>query len=292
VFARRDWVANSNDSYWLTTPKAPAAPLSPILGGAETTRSLRTRSGLLEIERNLAQGKITPEIAKTMVFANKSLAAELALPALIALAEADPATRPAATALKGWDGRFDNDSRGAYLFHLIWSKAAALPALWQTPFSLKDPVNTPNTLNTGGETGETLKAIIAAIITGAMAKSAKANVALDARWGDIQQAPRGDALISVHGGDGVHGVLNVQRSQPAPFGITPVHGSSYVQVVTFSDTGPIADAVLSYSQSSDPASPWYADQTRQYSAKQWNRLPFTAAEIEAARVGETLTLSE
>ena len=125
-----------------------------------------------------------------------------------------------------------------------------------------------------------------------MAEAAKAEIALDARWGDVQKAPRGNELIPIHGADGIHGVLNVQRSQPAPFGLTPVHGSSYVQVVTFSDTGPIADAVLSYSQSTDPASPWYGDQTRQYAAKQWNRLPFTPAEIEAARVGKTLKLSE
>ncbi|NNF67983.1 MAG: hypothetical protein HKM98_10780 [Gammaproteobacteria bacterium] len=39
--------------------------------------------------------------------------------------------------------------------------------------------------------------------------------------------------------------------------------------------------MLSYSQSSDPDSPNYADQTALYSQKQWVRLPFTDAEIEA-----------
>ncbi len=288
AFARRDWVANSNDSYWLTTPKAPHKPLSPILGDAETARSLRTRSGLLEIERNLKAGKITPEVAKTMAFANKSLAAELALPALIALAESDPATAPAAQALKGWDQRFDNQSRGAWLFHSVWSKINDLKGIWATPFNLADPVNTPHTLITSGENGEKLKAIIA----DAMADATNGNIALDARWGDVQRAPRGSDLIPIHGADGIHGVLNVQRSQPAPFGLTPVHGTSYIQVVTFSETGPQADAILSYSQSTDPASPWYADQTRQYSTKEWNRLPFTQAEIAAAKIGKTLRLSE
>jgi acyl-homoserine-lactone acylase len=75
-------------------------------------------------------------------------------------------------------------------------------------------------------------------------------------------------------------------------GLNPVHGSSYIQVVTFDDTGPVADAVLSYSQSTDPESPWFGDQTRQYSRKEWNRLPFSKAEIEAARIGETLKLRE
>lgn len=288
VFARRDWVANSNDSYWLTTSKAPAKPLSPILGDAETTRSLRTRSGLLEIERNLASGKITPEIAKTMAFANKSLAAELALPTIIALAEADPATAPAAKALKSWDQRFDNGSLGAWLFHTVWSKISALPNIWAVPFNLADPVNTPHTLISSGEQGDKIKAIIAE----AMAEATNANIALDAPWGEVQRAPRGTDLIAVHGADGIHGVLNVQRSQPAPFGLTPIHGTSYIQVVTFSDTGPVADAVLSYSQSTDPASPWYADQTRQYSQKEWNRLPFTPAEIAATKIGEPLKISE
>lgn len=288
VFARRDWVANSNDSYWLTTPKAPAKPLSPLLGDAETARTLRTRSGLLEIERNLAAAKMTPETAKTMAFANKSYAAELTLPALIALAESDPATAPAATALKAWDQRFDLDSRGAHLFHSIWMKARLLPNLWATPFSLSDPVRTPHTLITTGEQATKLKAII----TTAMADAAKASIPLDARWGDVLKAPRGADLIPIHGGDGQLGILNVQISEPTPFGLTPVHGTSYIQVVTFDDAGPVADAVLSYSQSTNPASPWYGDQTRQYSAKAWNRLPFTKAEIAAAKVGETLTLRE
>lgn len=288
VFARRDWVANSNDSYWLTTPKAPHKPLSPILGDAQTARSLRTRSGLLEIERNLASGKMTPDMAKTMAFANKSLAAELALPALIAVAASDPATAAAAKALQAWDQRFDNGSRGAWLFHSLWTKVSALPNIWATPFSLSDPINTPHTLITTGERREKL----ISLIIESMADATNANIALDAPWGEVQRAPRGQDLIPVHGADGLHGVLNVQRSQPAPFGLTPVHGSSYVQVVTFSDTGPQADAVLSYSQSTDPASPFYADQTRQYSAKQWNRLPFTQAEIAAAKIGLTLIISE
>jgi acyl-homoserine-lactone acylase len=288
VFARQDYVANSNDSYWLTTPTAPYKPLSPILGDAETARSLRTRSGLLEIERALAAGKITPDVAKTMAFANKSLAAELTLPALIALADSDPATKAAAEALNGWDQLFNLNSRGAYLFHSIWMKARLLPGLWATPFSLSDPINTPHTLITTGEQGNKLKAII----TAAMADAAKANIPLDAAWGDVLKAPRNADLIPVHGGDGQLGVLNVQISAPAPFGLTPVHGTSYIQVVTFSDSGPVAEAVLSYSQSTDPASPWYADQTRQYSAKEWNRLPFTKSEIEAAKIGETLVLRE
>ena len=103
---------------------------------------------------------------------------------------------------------------------------------------------------------------------------------------------RGAEKIPIHGADGNLGVLNVQMSRPVPGGLTPVHGSSYVQVVSFDDQGPVADAVLSYSQSTDPASPWFGDQTRMYSAKQWLRMPFTPDAIAAARIGEKLELSE
>ncbi|MEM6606452.1 MAG: penicillin acylase family protein [Pseudomonadota bacterium] len=44
------------------------------------------------------------------------------------------------------------------------------------------------------------------------------------------------------------------------------------------------------SQSTDPESPHFADQTRLYSAKEWLRFPFCEADIQAAQIGETLTL--
>ena len=84
----------------------------------------------------------------------------------------------------------------------------------------------------------------------------------------------------------------MQRSRKVDGGITPVHGSSYIQIVSFDEAGPVADAILSYSQSTNPASPHYADQTRNYAAKAWYRLPFTDAEIAAAKIGETMILSE
>ena len=120
----------------------------------------------------------------------------------------------------------------------------------------------------------------------------KQGIALDARWGEVQFAVRGEAHIPVHGGSGALGVLNVQQARPEAGGLVPFHGSSYIQVVSFDDAGPVADAVLSYSQSTDPASPHYGDQTRLYSAKQWVRLPFTPAQIAAASIGKAVRISE
>ena len=223
-----------------------------------------------------------------MAFANKSLAADLALKPLLALCADKAEVAEACAALGKWDGRFENDSRGAWLFDRFWMKARSVPGIWAVPFDAKDPINTPRDFTTAGETGTKLIATLKA----AAEEVAKAGVALDARWGDVQYAQRGSERIPVHGGDGQLGVLNVQISDPAPGGVSPRHGSSYVQVVGFDATGPVADTILSYSQSPDPASPWYADQTRLYAKKQWVRFPFTPAQIEAAKVGEAVTIKE
>jgi acyl-homoserine-lactone acylase len=118
------------------------------------------------------------------------------------------------------------------------------------------------------------------------------HVALDARLGDVQVSVRGGERIAIHGGPGPAGVLNAMQSVWTPDGLTPVHGSSFMQIVSFDETGPVARSMLSYSQSTNPESPWYADGTRAYSAKQWLPLPFTNAQIAAAKVGKAVTISE
>ncbi len=290
VLVRRDYVANSNDSYWLTNPKAPIAALSPILGAHATERSLRTRSGLTEIQRQLdsAGGKIDPAAARSMAFANKSLAAELVAEPLIQLCRGTPDLSEACGVLSRWDRRFEVDSRGAYLFATFWDAARTLPKLWAVPFDAADPVNTPRTLLTTGDNG----AKLLAALRGAVEKAKKDGIALDARWGDVQFAVRGKDRIPVHGGNHPLGVLNMQRTKAVPGGLVPEHGTSYIQVVSFDENGPVADALLSYSQSTDPASPHYADQTRAFSTKSWHRLPFTAAEIERQKTGVVVRIAE
>ncbi|OQW78397.1 MAG: acyl-homoserine-lactone acylase [Proteobacteria bacterium ST_bin13] len=294
IYERRDYVANSNDNYWLSNANAPYRELSPILGPWGTTRTLRTRSGLVEIDRRLTGtdglpgNKVDQGIAETMVFANKSLAGELVVDKLLALCADKADVAAACAALKGWDRRVNVDSQGAYLFHQFWIKAQNIPGIWATKFDPADPIHTPRDLVTDGATGDKLIATLKA----AADQLAKENIALDARWGDVQFAQRGDQRIAIHGGDGQLGILNVQIATPVPTGVTPVHGSSYIQVVTFGDIGPQADAVLSYSQSTNPASPHFGDQTLLYSAKRWVRLPFTPAEIAADAQGPTLKISE
>ena len=101
------------------------------------------------------------------------------------------------------------------------------------------------------------------------------------------------ALIWIHGGPGGLGILNMQESRPAPYGgLIPVHGTSYIQIVSFDNKGPVADAILSYSQSTNPASPHFADQTRAYAAKQWHRQPFHKKDIAAQAIAKPKRIAE
>ena len=58
------------------------------------------------------------------------------------------------------------------------------------------------------------------------------------------------------------------------------------------EQGPVAQGMLTYGQSTDPASPWYADQTLVYSRKEWPLLPFTQERIRADPHYSTFTLRE
>ncbi|WP_181557876.1 penicillin acylase family protein [Actinoplanes lutulentus] len=102
-----------------------------------------------------------------------------------------------------------------------------------------------------------------------------AGILLDAKFGDIHTDARGGQRIPIHGGRGEAGVFNVITNPLVP-------GVGYPQVVHGSvvrhgrrarparPARPAGRQILTYSQSTNPNSPWYADQTRLYSGKGWD----------------------
>lgn len=288
---RRDYLTNSNDSYWLSNPRIPHAPLSPILGKHAKELSLRTRSNFIETEALLAAGKVDHARAKELVFENKSLAADLVVGELVKLCSVtdSPSVELSrgCAALSGWDRRFEADSKGAALFRWLWPQIAQIDGLWQIPFDPADPVNTPRDLATAAVADKLLAAISASVLA-----MDKAGVDPAAPWGKVQRVAVGVEHIPIHGGPGTAGVLNFQDAREVPGGLAPSHGTSYLQIVGFDGKGPLAEAILSYSQSTNPASPHFADQTRAYAAKQWRRLPFSAEEISADRIAKPRKIAE
>jgi acyl-homoserine-lactone acylase len=76
-----------------------------------------------------------------------------------------------------------------------------------------------------------------------------------------------------------------------PRGYDINYGTSYVQVVTFDERGPVAQGLLTYGQSSDPASPRAYDQLSMFAAKRWLPLPFHREDVAAQREGAPLRLA-
>ncbi|WP_312519642.1 penicillin acylase family protein [Massilia sp.] len=296
--ARTDYVGNSNDSYWLANPKQPLvgpAPLgfSPLYGRVGVEQSLRTRMGFRQVEDLLAQRtRLTLADMQALALSNRVYAAELVLPQLLPACEtsSDTLLRQACAALANWDRRADIESRGAVLFREFWSAASALPNKWAVPFDARDPVNTPNGVAPGAIPG-----MLATLKNATLALQAL-GVPFDGRLGDYQVEPRNGVRIPLHGGngnqEGTYGSLTM-RSSLTSSGYVGAHwGQSYIQTVTFDEQGPVAQGMLTYSQSTDPASPWYADQTLVYSRKEWPQLPFTQERIRADPHYSTVTLRE
>ncbi len=130
--------------------------------------------------------------------------------------------------------------------------------------------------------------VVVAALRRAMTQTAQEFRALglapDAALGTVQRRAVNPAAIPIPGGAEFEGVLNEITLGPLTrqgYTNVSVAGSSYIQVVTWDGTTPVADALLTYSQSADPDSPHYADQTSDYAKGAWLRLPFTAAQIAA-----------
>jgi len=97
--------------------------------------------------------------------------------------------------------------------------------------------------------------------------------------------------VPIHGGPGdPNGDFDaIYSSFVNGSGFTPVHdGSSYVQAVTWNNSPcPDAATILTYSESSNPRSPFFSDQTKLFSRKVWVPEYFCAAAVRAHTLSTT-----
>ncbi|MCX5015742.1 penicillin acylase family protein [Streptomyces sp. NBC_00555] len=285
------YAENSNDSAWLANADRPLTGYERIWGNVGTPRSLRTRGAVEDVAAMAAKGGLTVAELQKQQFANRVPAGDLAaadaaracaaLPGGSATAS-DGSTVDVSAAcgvLVGWDRTADSASRGALLFDRFWRKlTATTPAkdLWLVPFSAADPVRTPRTLNQAAPG-------IGRALADAVAELRAAGIALDAPLGEHQFVVRGGQKLPVGGGTEALGVWNkIEAPWNAAAGGYPevVHGSSHVQAVGW-DGGrcPVARTLLTYSQSANPNSPYYADQTRMFSQERWVTSRFCERDI-------------
>ena len=295
---RTDYVANSNDSYWLSNARSllkgpPPFGYSPLYGQTDIAQSLRTRIGFKQLEEKISERRLLQvNDLQDLAFANRIYAAELVLPDLLPACQASPDSLvlAACNALAAWDKRANLDSRGAVLFREFWNRAAGIPDMWQVPLDVNDPVNTPRTLKPA-----VMPAMLVELKAAAQQLQAL-NIPFDGRLGDYQGDTRNGVRVPVHGGigdiDGSFNSIHMRTGLQAGGYHDIVWGTSYVQTVTFDNAGPVAYAMLVYGQSVDPKSPYYGDQVPVYAQKQWPLLPFTPEKIRADPQYSTMTLKE
>lgn len=282
---RTDYVGNSNDSYWLSNPRAlltgPApSGYSPLYGQVAVEQSLRTRIGFLQMDEAIKQkARLQVDDLRELLFANRIYAAELVLPDLLpACGSADDAlVRRACDVLSRWDRRADLDSRGAVLFREFWNLAAGISEKWRVPLNVADPVTTPFGVNPAA-----IGQMLAALKTAA-SRLQSLGIPFDGRLGDFQDETRNGARVPIHGGigdiDGAYNSIHMSSGLDATGYHDIAWGTSYIQIVGFDEAGPVAQGLLVYGQSTDPRSPYYADQLPLYSEKSLRPLPFSMQQI-------------
>ena len=277
----RQYVTNSNDSHWLSNPNERLEGYSPIIGNESGPRSLRTRAGLVFIQEILdKQQKFSSQTVQDIMFNHRNHGAELFLDDILKACGDIDDLAEACGILGKWDRRHDISSRGAQIYTEFWGKLARTPNLYRTPFDESDPVNTPTGINI--DDPEVAKAVVTAL-TGAVKLLGESEIPLEAPWGEVHFAERNGEKIGIPGGIGGMGMFSNIYAPRKKGGYTPiVAGNSFIQVATWNDDGdPVVKGILTYSQSQDPESAHYADQTRLYSKSEWIDLPFTDEEIKA-----------
>ena len=317
------YVFNSNDSYWLSDPAHPVTGYSPLYGATETPRSVRTRmnvhllDGLDGFDFRGEDGLFSTTEIQAALFDNSGLAAHLLKPELLERCNKNPKViidveiidlTSACIILENWDNRYDLDSRGAVLFR-EWITRYDINAtrfsgsLFTGQFDKEKPALTPLGLVKGKQP---LQALAQAVVL-----LNSEGIALDSPLGGVQKAHRAGTAIAVHGGNSHEGIANLQVTRPyidspifsgnndrlgdsktlSSSGYNIAHGSSFIMTLNFTDEGPQAQAILSYSQSGAPKSENFSDQTARYRDKQWRDIYFERSDI-AKHSLSSLSLSE
>ena len=286
---RRDWVGNANDSYWLPNPKQKLEGYARIIGCEQCERSLRTRVVYrYVIDRLLGKDgrrgrKVSHSDLLSFQHQNRVFGAELAKRDgdLVEVCEAADGGE-SCEVLERWQARSDRGSVGPHIFEEFWMRAPADSA-WTVPFDPEQPMSTPRDLN------ETNPDVVQAM-RDALAYLEEQGIDPATPFGQLQVAgDEGAPPIGLGGGWAGAGNANaLATGLPAtntdrlrPIG----YGSSHIQGIAFRDNGRVsARTILTYGQSTDPTSPWNADQTRLFGREKWVAFPWTDAQIDRQRI--------
>jgi len=304
---RTDYVENSNDSYWLANPSHPFKAYSPIIGPIDVEQGLRTRLGNEMIAERVAgtdglgKPKFTIPTLQAMWENDRSLLADLVLKPLVTACRKSPEQKAstgtevnltkACNALARYEKYKDGDldAAGGWLFE-VWYNLPFSGTFWRVPFNVKHPLTTPYGLDTHNP--EVLENLATAVLD-----LRAQHLALDTSYGQVQHATRGTDVIPIHGCD--TGCFNA--IYPSPGNNSDVFlpgdygevgdGSSLVMTTELTRSGPVSEGIVTYSQATNPLSPYYANMTRLYSQKKWVPFAYTAKQLAALKGTTTVVLT-
>jgi len=264
-----------------------------------------------------ADGKFTPAELATVITSNRDFTADLLMPDVVGLcAEVTSVTVGGATVLLdeackvllAWDRRDGLASKGTHLwrefvsaFFLATGEVPDYDGMCAKGYDPADPIGTPAQLRWKTPKGGKGPAVVA--LGEAVARLKGAGIPLDAPLAAWQFASKGGDKVAVPGGlqkagcfniaswsGGRHTTLLDEPGQPpvvnSATGLTKEgyavnYGSSFVMAVGFGDNGPEGLQVLTYSQSAEPDSPHFRDQTDLYAAGKWLPIRFRPEDIAA-----------
>lgn len=305
------YVFNANDSYWLSDPKKPTTGYSPLYGATETPRSVRTRmnihllEGLDGFNFSGEDGLFSVSEIQAALMDNSGLTAHLLKDELVERCKQSPIVYisdisvellPACTILSEWDNRYNADSKGAVLFrewltrYSYWSTMHT-GELFSANFDRENPITTPAGLAENQRALITLAEAVTLLIDN--------GIPLDIPLGELQKAHRAGKSFPVHGGNRYEGIANLQVTKShiaspvfsgsnervgdsetlSSSGYNIAHGSSFIMTLNYTENGPDAKAILSYSQSGSPDSQYFSDQTELYRDKVWRDIYFKPSDI-------------
>ncbi len=283
---REDYVQNSNDPAWLANPAQPLTGFSPLVSRSDQPLGMRGRFALQRLQ---GKARLGVDDLQRMVTDDEVYLASLVLPDLLQWCQGASADVQAlCTSLANWDGKADLESGvGLVHFHNLLTALAEHPDSWRVAFDPADPQHTPRGLAV--EQAAVRKRVHEAALA-SLQQVAESGMAPQVKWGQVQQALDG---TPVPGGPQALGVYNAMYSVPHGQGKRlVVSGTSYLQLVSFTDKGPEARGFLAFSQSSEAASAHASDQTKAFAAKQLAVIPFTEAQIKADPQYREVVISE
>jgi acyl-homoserine-lactone acylase len=303
--SRTDYVANSNNSAWLTNPAEPITGYPRIFGDTGTVRTLRTRLGLEMVSQRLrgtdglGPAGFDLRTLQQVMLGDHNYSGELARGQAVAMCRRHPTltasdgkvvnVAAACPLLARWNLRDDPDSFGAVLWREFWRRGVQASDVYTVPFDPAHPLTTPSTLNTGSHA-------VRRALADAVQEMRSLHLPLNLPLGTVQHVTAGTRTIPIEGCDNDEGCFNVAslpEEQLQRDGSYPdvIEGSSFIMAIDLTATGPRTRTILTYSESANPASPHHSDQTILYSRKQWVTDRFTEAQIAADPGLETLSLT-